>query len=337
MRYPGAPEIRLERPEEGDEMELVPLGASGLQVPRMGVGVMVWGQPSARGRLTPAQRAYGGTAGPEEEAAAFEASVAAGATLFDTAEMYSRGASERRLGELAEGRDVIIATKFPPGMFTRARNLPRALDASLARLRRSTIDLYQIHYPSPLLPIAPLMSLMADAVEAGKIRAVGVSNYSAEQLREAHAELARRGIPLASNQVEYSLAHREPEVDGVLDACRELKVTLIAYQPLAMGSLTGKYLSGERAKGLRRFSRYFRSSGVALLKPVVEQLREIGEGYGMTPGQVAIRWLIERGALPIPGAKNAQQAASNAAALSFALTESEMEVLNRVSMPWKER
>ena len=99
---------------------------------------------------------------------------------------------------------------------------------------------------------------MADAVEAGKIKAVGVSNYSAEQMRTAHAALARRGIPLASNQVEYSLLHRQPEVNGVLDACRELGVTLIAYQPLAGGALTGKYKAGDRPTGLRRFMPYFR-------------------------------------------------------------------------------
>ena len=97
------------------------------------------------------------------------------------------------------------------------------------------------------------MELMADAVEAGKVKAVGVSNYSAEQMRIAHAALSERGISLASNQVEYSLLHRQPEVNGVLDACRELGVTLIAYQPLASGALTGKYAAGAKPAGLRRF------------------------------------------------------------------------------------
>ena len=104
------------------------------------------------------------------------------------------------------------------------------------------------------------MNLMADAVEAHKIRAVGVSNYSAEQMRLAHAELAKRGIPLASNQVQYSLLYRKPEVDGVLEACRELGVTLLAYSPLAMGALTGKYSASKRARGLRRFLPTFNSN-----------------------------------------------------------------------------
>ena len=143
---------------------------------------MTWGSPSGRSRWGPAKLAYGGTPGPEDEAQAFEASLSAGVDLFDTAAMYSGGASERRLGELAEGRRVVIATKFPPGWRSTAEVLPEALDQSLARLRRSTVDLYQHHFPSRRISIPSLMGLMADAVEAGKVRAVGVSNYSAAQL-----------------------------------------------------------------------------------------------------------------------------------------------------------
>ena len=215
------------------------LGRSVLEVSRLGVGAMTWGSPSGRSRWGPAKLAYGGTAGPEEEQLAFEASLAAGVDLFDTAAMYSGGASEQRLGELAEGRQVVIATKFPPGWRSTAAALPDALDQSLVRLQRSTIDLYQHHFPSRRISIPSLMGSMADAVEAGKVRAVGVSNYSAAQVRIAHVALAERGVPLASNQVEYSLLHRAPEVNGVLDACRELGITLIAYQPLAQGVLTG--------------------------------------------------------------------------------------------------
>ena len=196
------------------------LGRTELEVPRLGVGAMTWGSPSGRSRWGPAKLAYGGTAGPEEEQRAFEASLSAGVDLFDTAAMYSGGASERRLGELADGKHVLIATKFPPGWLSTADAFPDALDQSLARLRRSTIDLYQHHFPSRRISIPALMTLMADAVDAGKVRAIGVSNYSAEQLRIAHAALAERGVPLASNQVEYSLLHRAPETNGVLDTCR---------------------------------------------------------------------------------------------------------------------
>jgi len=250
--------------------------------------------------------------------------------------MYSGGASERRLGELAEGRSVVVATKFPPAWRSRAGALPEALDQSLLRLRRGTVDLYQHHFPSRRISVPSLMGLMADAVEAGKVRAIGVSNYSAAQLRSAHAALAERGIPLASNQVEYSLLHRAPEVNGVLDACRELGITLIAYQPLAMGLLTGKYRPGDRPKGIRRFSRYFRGAGLKAAQPVVALLREIGEGHSKTPAQVALRWLMEQEqVLPIPGAKNGRQAASNAEALSFSLVDAEIEALDRATIPWR--
>ena len=312
------------------------LGHSGLEVPRLGVGAMTWGSPSGRARWGPAKLAYGGAAGPEEEARAFEASLSAGVTLFDTAAMYSGGASERRLGELAEGRSVVVATKFPPGWRSTTDAFPDALEQSLVRLRRSTIDLYQHHFPSRRIAIPSLMRLMADAVDAGRVRAIGVSNYSAAQLRTAHAALAERGIPLASNQVEYSLLHRAPEVNGVLDACRELGITLIAYQPLAQGVLTGKYRPGDRPTGIRRFGRYFRGDGLKKAQPVVTLLQEIGERYSKTPAQVALRWLIQQErVLPIPGAKNGRQAASNAEALSFTLVGAEIEALDQATMAWR--
>jgi aryl-alcohol dehydrogenase-like predicted oxidoreductase len=310
------------------------LGSSGLRVSRLGVGAMTWGEARGLARFHPAKMAYGGAEGRAEEQAAFDASLAAGVCLFDTAAMYAGGASERRLGEVARGRDVVIATKFPAGLRATADSMPGDLDASLARLGR--IDLYQHHFPSSRVDIPRLMELMADAVEAGKIRAVGVSNYSAEQMRAAHAALARQGIPLSSNQVEYSLLHRQPEVNGVLAACRELGVTLIAYQPLAGGALTGKYRAGDRPRGMRRFMSYFRGASLEASAPVVALLREIGERYGKSPAQVALRWLIEQdGVLPIPGAKNGRQAAENAAALSFTLSQDEVGALARATLAWR--
>jgi aryl-alcohol dehydrogenase-like predicted oxidoreductase len=240
------------------------------------------------------------------------------------------------VGELARGKDVLIATKFPPTPFARAGSLPRELEKSLARLERGSVELYQIHFPIPWMSIPKLMDLMADAVEAGKVKAVGVSNYSAEQMRLAHAVLARRGIPLASNQVEYSLLHRQPEVDGVLAACRELGITLIAYSPLASGALTGKYSTRVRATGMRRFFGTFRGKGIEAVQPVVNLLREIGGRYDRSPSQVALRWLIENeSVLPIPGAKNGKQAAENAGALSFSLTPAEIAALDQATLAWR--
>ena len=311
------------------------LGRSMLQVPRMGVGAMTWGDPKGLARFHPAKTAYGGSHGFEEEKRALEVSLAAGVNLFDTAAMYSGGAAERRLGELALDQDVIIASKYPSGFSFRAEDFPKELEASLARLGRSCIDLYQHHFPSNRISIPKLMDRLADAVEVGKVKAVGVSNHSAEQMREAHAALAKRGIPLASNQVEYSLLHRQPEANGILDTCRELGITLIAYSPLAGAALTGKYSATKKAGGLRRFLPNFSRRAMQALQPVMQLLHQIGDRYSKTPSQVALRWLIENPlVLPIPGAKNGKQASENAGALSFSLTPEEVEALRQATGSW---
>lgn len=312
-----------------------PLGRTDLQVPRLGIGAMTWGDASGLGRLHPAKLFYGGADGLDQERAAWDASIAAGVTLFDTAAMYSNGASERRLGELSDPA-ALIATKFPGNLRARAEDLPNELDASLGRLRRDHVDLYQHHFPNRRVDIPRLMELMADAVAAGKVRAVGVSNYSAAQMHQAHAVLAARAIPLASNQVQYSLLHRRPETDGIVDACRELGVTLVAYQPLASGALTGKYRAGDHPRGIRRFRKEFRARSLEAVEPVSELLREIGQRYGKTPAQVALRWLVENPlVLPIPGAKNAKQASDNAGALTFHLTQDEVEALDEATRAWR--
>jgi aryl-alcohol dehydrogenase-like predicted oxidoreductase len=313
------------------------LGRSNLQVPRMGVGAMTWGDAKGLARLHPAKTAYGGAEGYDEEKRALEVSLEAGVYLFDTAAMYSGGASERRVGELAKGKDVLIASKFPGGFSFKVEGFPRELDASLARLGRDSIDLYQHHFPNSRISIPQLMDRLADAVEAGKIKAVGVSNYSAEQMREAHAALAKRNIPLASNQVEYSLLHRQPEVNGVLDACRELGITLIAYTPLAGGMLTGRYSAQNRPGGFfRRILPQYSRKALDAIQPVTKLLHEIGDRYSKSPSQVALRWLIENPVvLPIPGAKNGKQARDNAGALSFLLTVDEVEALSQATMAWR--
>lgn len=315
------------------------LGRSNLHVPRMGVGAMTWGSPTGLARLHPAQTAYGGAHGIEAETRALELSIAARVNLFDTAAMYSMGAAERRLGELARGRDVIIATKYPSGFSFRVEDFPKELAMTLARLGRDSVDLYQHHYPNRRVSIPALMDLVADAVEAGKVKAVGVSNYSAEQMREAHAALAKRGIPLASNQVEYSLLKRQPETNGVLGACRELGITLIAYSPLAGGLLTGKYSPQNRPSGFfRRFLPQYGRQALEAIRPVIALLRSIGEKYSKAPGQVAVRWLIENPVvLPIPGAKNGRQAMENAEALKFSLTQEEVHALDQATLTWRDR
>lgn len=301
--------------------------------PLLGVGAMTWGDPTAIPRWNPARLAYGLTGSREDQREALEVSVESGAGLVDTAAIYGKGESERRVGELAAGKDVLIATKFPSRFVSSSASLPADLTASLARLGRRRIDLYQVHFPS-WRSIPRTMQLMAAAVREGTVRAVGVSNFSARQMRLAHAVLADLGIALASNQVQYSLLHRQPETDGVLEACQELRVTLIAYMPLASAALTGKYSETNPPAGMRRRTAYFSAKGLKALRPVLEVLAETGKRHGATLGQVALRWLIERGALPIPGARNGEQARHNAGALSFTLTRDEMDALDAATQAW---
>jgi aryl-alcohol dehydrogenase-like predicted oxidoreductase len=313
----------------------ITIGRTNISVLPLGVGAMTWGRKVM-------MTAYGGTLSPKDEEEAFKTSLDAGITFFDTAEVYGSGNSERRLGELAQDTEAIIATKYAPSvpfmpfLPRSARHLHKALDASLARLRRSQVELYQIHYPVSFISNKALMDQLALAVEKGKAVAVGVSNYSAKQMREANDALKVYGIPLASNQVQYSLLYRRPDVNGVFDTCRELGITLIAYMPLAMGALTGKYKPGSVPSDWmrRRMGNTFRDREIVAATEVTAKLIEIGNRYGKTPAQVALRWVIERGALPIVGVKNSTQVHENAGALSFSLTKSEITYLEEFTTGW---
>lgn len=309
--------------------ETITLGRSGIEVPAVGVGTWQWGDVGVWG--------FGGGYGQADVAAAYATSRAAGLTFFDTAEIYGSGTSERLLGALVRADKgsppVVVATKFAPLARLSAASLAGALRASLDRLGLAQVDLYQIHWPYGFLRIEPLMDALAEQVRAGHVRAVGVSNYSARQMRRAHAALARHGIPLATNQVHYSLLHRAPERNGVLAACRELDVRLIAYSPLEQGVLTGKYTAGN-ASGVTTFRRLgsLRRGRLRAAAPLIAALRRIGAAHSdRTPAQVALRWLVQQGALPIPGAKSAAQATANAGALGWALSDAEVEELSKIS------
>jgi aryl-alcohol dehydrogenase-like predicted oxidoreductase len=203
-----------------------------------------------------------------------------------------------------------------------------ALRGSLARLGLPSVDLYQIHIPSKLAPPSHWADALADAVEMGLTATVGVSNYNADDLRRTYDILARRGIPLASNQVEYSLIKRNIESDGTLRACRELGVRVIAYSPIGMGLLTGKYTPSKPPSGARRM---MVRGLIGRVQPLVSLLREIGEAHGKTPAQVAINWTICKGTLPIPGAKTAKNAAMNAASANWRLTDDDIAALDEES------
>lgn len=306
-------------------MNQVRLGATDVFVPELGIGAWSWGDTLFW--------SYGKTHNDRDVRAAIEMAIAHGINFFDTAEVYGNGHSERHLGAYIREKNaaLIIATKFMPFPWRlRYTSVIQALRRSLKRLNIERVDLYQVHQPLP--PIAPetWMKGMAEAVNAGLTRVVGVSNYNAAWTRRVHRALAERGIPLASNQLKYSLLDRRIEHNGTMQTCRELNITIIAYSPLEMGLLSGKYSPANVPPGLRnrRYSREY----LAKIQPLIGLLREMGEAHGgKTPAQVAINWAICKGTVPIPGAKNARQVKENVGALGWRLDTDEVATLDAMS------
>jgi aryl-alcohol dehydrogenase-like predicted oxidoreductase len=297
-----------------------PLGASGIRVPPLGTGTNRW------------------WLGRDDEAVfqAFHSLMDAGLNFFDTAEVYSFGKSERLLGACLQrdSRPAVVASKFAPyptRLFR--RQFMNALDASLSRLGEQTMDLYYIHFPYALLSIETLMDLMAQAVAAGKVRAVGVSNFNAEQMRRAATRLARYDIPLAANQVRYNLLYRQPEFNGVLDACRELNVALVAYRPLERGRLKSDTIPGETSGSPSPTGGKGKASSKE--EAIREILQTIARQRGKSVSQVALNWLLRRDAhvIPIPGTTKAPHATENAGALGWQLNDDEFAAIDRASSP----
>jgi aryl-alcohol dehydrogenase-like predicted oxidoreductase len=292
----------------------------------IGAGTSAWGD-------TRAWR-YGRTYRDADLQAAFHSTIASGVRLFDTAELYGFGRSESLLGRfVAEtAQPVSIATKFFPYPWrVSSSQLSAALRGSLSRLGVTRVALYQIHWPiGPRSPVS-WMEPLAAAVAEGLVEQVGVSNFSAPQMRAAFEHLAARGVRLAANQVEYSLLRRGVEFNGLLDACRELDVKLIAYRPLASGLLSGKYTPDAPPPGVRRLR--YRKTLLLHLEPLVTLLEDIGRANGnRTTNQVALNWLICQGALPIPGAVSAAQASENAGATGWRLKPSDVATLSEASL-----
>jgi aryl-alcohol dehydrogenase-like predicted oxidoreductase len=240
--------------------------------------------------------------------------------FFDTAEGYSAGRSEIALGEAArkDGRPLLLASKFAPLPHRlTATQFASALDKTLERLGRGSLDLYYLHFPHRLLGVASWMRAMARGVKAGKIRAVGISNCNVPQMRQAADALARYGIPLAANQVQYSLLHREPEINGVLDACRRMDVALVAYEPFHGGPISAGSPTGSDRSAL------------------TDTLGEVAATRSATAAQVALAWLLQRDdhVIAIPGATRPEHVRENSGAISLELSEKEFAAIDRASAP----
>ncbi len=295
-----------------------------LQVTEMGLGTWQWGDR--------VMWQYGRDYDNEDLRQVFMNSLAQGIRFVDTAEAYGSGRSERLLGIFLKEIDqpILVATKYTPfpWRFT-INSIPNSLSHSLERLGLEAVDLYQIHFPGPILSIEAMMEGLMKCLEKGWTRTVGVSNFDQAQMLRAYSMLARHNIPLAANQVSFSLLNRIAEKNGLLARCAELGIRLIAYSPLEKGLLTGKYSSVNPPPGLR--GRQYQP-WLGKIDSLVKLMNEIGQNHGgKTISQVAINWVICKGALPIPGAKNAAQALQNSGALGWKLTEAEIQQLDASS------
>ncbi|OBI79044.1 aldo/keto reductase, partial [Mycobacterium sp. E740] len=252
-------------------------------------------------------------------------SLALGVTLFDTAEIYGFGKSERILGEaLGDQRaEVAVASKvFPVAPFPAV--VKQRAHASAQRLQLDRIPLYQVHQPNPVVPDSVIMPGMRELLDTGLIGAAGVSNYSLDRWQKADAALGR---PVISNQVHFSLAHPQALDDLVPFAQRENRV-VIAYSPLAQGLLGGKYGPDNRPGGVRAMNALFGAENLRRVEPLLQTLRDVAAEVDAKPAQVALAWLISLpGVVAIPGASSVEQLEFNVAAADIELSASARDAL----------
>jgi len=319
--------------EKTNKIEQRHLGKTEILVTPIGLGVMeLAGGGGLIGRAFP-------VIPQEEKNAIIKAALDGGINWFDTAEMYGAGVSEQSLaiGLKAAGKsdeEVVIATKWQPILRT-ARNIPLTIGNRLHFLGGYSIGNYMVHQPYSFSSPEAEMNAMADLVEAGKIRSVGVSNFNPARMRRAHAALEKRGLPLAVNQVRYNLLDRNIETNGVLETARELGITIIAYTPVARGLLTGKY---HKDPGLLEHVPGWRKAGMKRdlerTRPLINSMEEIAASHGATVAQVALNWLVYfKGniVVTIPGATKVRQAEESAGAMNFRLSNDELALLDEMS------
>lgn len=307
---------------------------SSLSLPVMGCGTWAWGNQLLWGYQTSMD---------EQLQAVFNLCVSNGVTLFDTGDSYGtgkfNGRSESLLGRFSQeyqgvGKEnICIATKLAayPWRWT-SQAMVSAGMASARRLGRN-IDLVQMHWSTA--NYAPwqevrLLDGLADLYQQGLVKAVGLSNYGPKRLRWVHKKFSAIGVPISTLQVQYSLLSTYPVTElGLKEVCDELGIKLIAYSPLALGILTGKFSEKHTfPKGIRGL--LFKQL-VPKAKPLLECLREIANYRHKTMSQVAINWCICKGTIPIPGAKSLQQAQDNIGALGWQLSESEVSELDQAA------
>lgn len=301
------------------------LGSTSIKISPMGIGTWAWGDRIFWN--------YGRDHQETDIPPTVDVLKENGINFVDTAEVYGKGKSERLVGKYIpnEIADAVIATKFFPFPWRLTKNaLIRNVQNSLKRLQLAKVSLYQMHFPYPPVSIETWAEALQEVVQRGLIEAIGVSNYNSNQMLRMQSALIKYGLMLASNQVPYSLLDRKIEKEGLLELCREHQISLIAYSPLAQGMLTGKYTSENPPIGFR--ARRYSARKLDEIQHLVRTMRNIGQNHeGKTPAQVALNWVMAKGAIPIPGAKNARQAQDNAGALGWRLSTDEVAALDAAS------
>ena len=307
-------------------MEKRRLGEGDLEVSVVGLGCMGMSE-------------FYGNANDEHSIAVIHKALDSGINFFDTADMYGPFANERLLGRAIRDRrdEAVVATKFAivrgeDGSFSGVRGdaqyVRQACDASLQRLGVDTIDLYYQHRVDPNVPIEETVGAMAELVEQGKVRYLGLSEAAPDTIRRAHAV-----HPISALQTEYSLWSREPE-EELLKLCSELGITFVAYSPLGRGFLTGSIKSVDdlAEDDWRRSNPRFQGENFAKNLDVVNEVRSIAEDRGCTPSQLALAWVIRHPqVVTIPGTTNVERLEQNAGASGLALTAEELEAIDAVA------
>jgi aryl-alcohol dehydrogenase-like predicted oxidoreductase len=309
------------------------LGKTKIEVSPIGIGVLLWshGKGLIWSRMPKISDSVKETIIKE--------AIDGGVNFFDTAEIYGGGNSESSLVKAlkaneVEDKDVVLGTKWNP-LLKSARNIRKSIKVRLHYLNGYSIDLFMVHHPTSFSPIKAQMDEMTKLVKDNKIRSVGISNFNANGMRKAHEALEKQDIPLAVNQVNYSLIRRDIESNGVLETAKELGVTITAYTPLGYGLLTGKYhdnpsLIDNKVSMFRRNVK----KNIEKSRSLIETLKGIGIPHGASSGQVALNWLVTYNGdtvITIPGATKVNHAKENAGAMSFELSKTELEEISEVS------
>ena len=308
-------------------MDTRTLGTQGLEVSELGLGCMGMSE-------------FYGTADEDESIATIHRAIEIGITFLDTADMYGPFTNEKLVGRAIQGRrdEVVLATKFGNerkedgtrlGVNGKSEYVRKACDASLSRLGVDHIDLYYQHRVDQDTPIEETWGTMAELVEAGKVRYLGISEAAADTIRRAHAV-----HPVSALQTEYSLWSRDVE-DEILPTVRELEIGFVAYSPLGRGFLTGQILRFEDLPedDFRRVSPRFQGENFEKNLGLVEKVKEIANEKDVTPGQLALAWLRHQGEdiVPIPGTKRRKYLEENAAAVEVTLTEEDLRRIDEIA------